>query len=54
MGEAQMSSVTDLANNLSNLPTDRLAILLALAAIGLAAFTVHAVISLVKDKKGER
>jgi hypothetical protein len=49
-----MNTAADFIKDLTTLPTDRLLILLALAAIGLAAFTVHAVVSLAKEKKGER
>jgi hypothetical protein len=49
-----METLTDLIKNLANLPTERLLVLVALAAIGLAAFSIHAVFSIAKERKEER
>jgi hypothetical protein len=49
-----MDTVTDLIKGIANLPTERLLVLVALAAIGLAAFSIHAVWSIAKERKEER
>jgi len=49
-----MDTIPDLIKNLAALPMDRLAILVALAALALATFTVYAVVSLAKESRGER
>lgn len=46
-----MDMITDLLKYLANLPTERLLVLVALAAIGLAVFSIHAVVSIAKEKK---
>jgi hypothetical protein len=45
-----MSVISGLVTGLEQLPTDRLAILLGLAALGLAAFAIYAVTSIAKSK----
>lgn len=45
-----MSAVSGIATSLGQLPTDRLVLLVALAALGLAAFAIHAVSSIAKSR----
>jgi hypothetical protein len=49
-----MEMIADLIKDLVTVPTERLYALVALAALALAAFTVHAILSIAKEKKGER
>lgn len=49
-----MDAITDLIKNLVTLPTERLLALVALAAIGLAVFSIHVVWSIAKEGRGER
>lgn len=46
-----MRGISDLTLMLGQLPIDRLVLILALAAFGLAAFAIHAVSSIAKDKR---
>jgi hypothetical protein len=46
-----MSSITSLAENLRQVPLEALLIFVALAAMGLAAYAIHAVASTVKERR---
>lgn len=45
-----MQELTTLSTNLERLPLEHLLIILALGAMGLAAFAIHAVLAVVKER----
>ena len=48
-----MQSITTLADHMGQMPLEYLTIFVALAALGLAAFAIHAVLSIAKKRAGE-
>ena len=47
-----MREMTEIATKIENMPVEHLAILLGLAGIALAAFAIHAVLTVIKRKGG--
>lgn len=45
-----MAEINEITNSIANVPVEHLAIILGLAGIALAAFAIHAVLTVIKHK----